>query len=456
MICPLTRKAKIIFCQETAVNKRYSSRFIFFISILFLCSATALAQQAPEKTVSLGRIVSISFPKNNLEEVIYTLSAEYNLNFSYINNEIPLKNIVCYTAVNQSLRTVLDSVCKQASVAYYIVGTQIVLKRIDLPIPVVDADSAQIINHPVDSVRVPSDTVLVRNGHRYKPGSYRKNKDYNKYFIAVYGKRKVYDSIVVKTKITEDSLHPEKNTHKYVYVTRRYIRHLENVRNVRELFSISVFAGPGFSYRTLTSPEKVVTDRNESESKIANLFTGVYISYYTEPHVSLRTGLTYLNVGEKGAYSETYTVVPPNAHSSNVPSYKTIDYSYKNQYNYLIVPLMVGYTFDISRKFHTSVYSGFSVAFLLKRKSNYQDTTSNYVPSLNIPRSPYAHSYNKLSMVLPIQIDIGYQLSSKLQAFVLPSFNYFLTSIYTKDDAAKEKPYAFNFSLGLRIMFDRH
>lgn len=453
MICHLTRKAKIIFCQEKAVNKIYNSRFIFFICILFICSQAVFAQQESAGGVSLGRIVSISFPKNSLEEVIYTLSAEYHLNFSYINNEIPLQNTVRYKAVNQPLRVILDSVCKQASIAYYIVGTQIVLKRIDLPLPTIDLDSAQIINHPVDSVRVSSDTVLVRNGHRYKPGSYQKNKDYNKYFIAVYGKRKVYDTIVVKTETAEDTLHPEKNARKYVYVTRRYLRHLENVRSVRELFSISIFAGPGFSYRTLTSSEKLVTDRNESESRIANVYTGIYVTYFTEPHVSLRTGLSYLSFGEKGAYSETYIIPSPNNHSSGLN--KTIDYSYKNQYNYLILPIMIGYTFDISRKFHTSVYSGFSVAYLLKMKSNYQDTT-NYIPSLNIPRSPYSHSYNKLSMVLPIQIDIGYQLSSKLQAFALPSFNYFLTSIYTQGDVAKEKPYAFNFSLGIRFMFDRH
>ncbi len=468
MICLLTKITKNIFCQVAAVNKISYIRFVFFILIFLNCKFSVLAQQeeAQEK-VHLNKIVSISFPGNSFKDFLSILSAEYQLNFSYINNEIPLQKQVQYTAKNKTLKNVLDSVCKQVSVQYYIIGTQIVLKSVQVPEPIA-ADSLH--NMPLtDTLKIkvlPADTVLISNGHHFTKGSYKTNKDYKKYFLSVYGKHKAPDSVIVETTIAADSSLPKKITRKYVYANRKYLQHLKNNRTIRELFSISVFAGPGVSYRTVTSSEWLVTDRNKTESSVGNICGGLYISYFTDPHISLRTGVSYLNFGEKGAYSDTYIDYSTTSNNQQgnpnqpsvpgAPVYKTIYHTYKNQYNYITIPLMVGYTFDVSRKFHVSVYSGMAIAFFLKMKSTYSDSAASMVSSLNITRNPYAHTYSKTSIVLPIQIDIGYQLNKKMQLFFMPGYNYFLTSIYTKDDVCKEKPYAFNFSVGIRYMFDRH
>lgn len=385
----------------------------------------------------------------SLKECLSVLTEKYDVNFSYINDEIPLHQRIHCSFVNQPLKILLDSICNQSSIRYFIVGAQVVLKNIEQNMSVAVKDSVVIGAIYSAQVEAVVDTNL--QSVRVKiVDKYQMNKKYRKYFFSVFGKRRVPDSlIVVSSNGLKDTIVEQEK--KYRYVNRMYT----HTRS-----SIGLFAGPGIAYRTLTGDDqRYVGERNSYEKSILNYFGGFQFTHYVQSlKVSFRSGMNYITLGENGTYTEII-LVPPTQTSfiggTPIPTAKKLEYSYQNRYSFLMLPVMIGYNFHANDRLCISIYSGMSFAFLLSEHSSYEQIGNRNQKLGNTNSNPFSHSYRDVNIILPIQVEISYQVTLRTQVFIAPTFNYFLTSIFTKNDISNQMLYAVNFSVGFNYFLKR-
>lgn len=235
-------------------------------------------------------------------------------------------------------------------------------------------------------------------------------------------------------------------------------------------FSISLFGSVGSSYRRLKSNNlALVDDRNKDEKAIGNFSAGGYLTYQWLPSVALRSGINLFNIGEKGtfSYAVTDSLVPGNngngngsgngtGNGNNIDTVGSNVYGkYKNKYNYLTIPLMIGYTLG-KQKIYASAYTGIGMGFFLSYSTtfptginDYQNSTAEQKISSVYQKDARVHSYRKIVLTLPVMVEIGYRLNKELGFFGAIGLNYFTSSIYTSDENVKHKPYYFNAAIGL-------
>jgi hypothetical protein len=102
----------------------WNKRNIKILVMVLLC----LAFRTQAQSGVLDRQVSLRYDNVSLEAVLKSLSKEYGLKFSYVNNLIPLQKKVSIQVKKQSLKYVLDELLRGTEVNYQLVGEQIVLK----------------------------------------------------------------------------------------------------------------------------------------------------------------------------------------------------------------------------------------------------------------------------------------------------------------------------------------
>ena len=425
-----------MFYLETDVNKLLYG--IVISCFIFLFAFNSMAQQSEGHKVT-DTLVTIDLTNHSLKECLVRLSSTYRINFSYINDELPLHKQMHIAPGPQPLSVVLDSICKQADIKYLIVGTQIVLKKNEVIAATPVADSIAV--EPVSIIQpdLIVDTIYLSH-HAGNNGTYVRDKKYSKYFYRVFGKKRTPDSmIVVSSNGKRDTIDVRQTKQKYHYANRIY---------TKNKFSIGIFGGGGISYRTLSSQEIFVTERNADESSIPSYTFGANITYYmAAQRLSFRSGINYMKFGEKGTFIEIiYSPLQP----------KEVEHHYKNHYNYLMLPFMAGYSFPISNKLGLSVHSGFAAAFLVSKKTTYAEPYMYFHSPDNLSKNPSSHTYSSAGLVLPVQMEVSYAINENLHLCTAPSFNYFLTSIYSKSDFSKQKPYAFHLTVGICYMLKRN
>jgi hypothetical protein len=237
----------------------------------------------------------------------------------------------------------------------------------------------------------------------------------------------------------------------------------------RKIF-ISFYGSIGSSYRRLRSNNPVlIEERNKDEKSIRNFSAGGYISYQYLPSIILRSGIALSNTGEKGTYSymSNDTTIAGNngngngsgngnGNGNNIDSIGSpITGSYKNKYNYMTIPLMIGYTAG-KQKMHFSVFTGIGMGFFLSYSStfpsdinDYQNSTAEQKISSIYQKDANTHSYRKIVLSIPVIAEIEYLISHDLGLFGAIGFNYFTSSIYNSKENVKHRPYYVNVAIGL-------
>lgn len=92
---------------------------LFFIAFVLLLSGHLSAQQN----------VVMDYNEQVLEEVLADISARYRINFSYSNDQLPLKKKVSIHSKDKTLEESLDVLFKLYNIDYAYIGNQVVLKR---------------------------------------------------------------------------------------------------------------------------------------------------------------------------------------------------------------------------------------------------------------------------------------------------------------------------------------
>jgi hypothetical protein len=100
-------------------------RRVVFLILISLCLNFSLVAQSE----LLETQVSLQYTEVSLERIIRDIRKNYRINFSYVNNLIPLDKKVTINIKNQPLKAALDEIFKDMEVGYQVVGNQIVLKN---------------------------------------------------------------------------------------------------------------------------------------------------------------------------------------------------------------------------------------------------------------------------------------------------------------------------------------
>lgn len=246
-------------------------------------------------------------------------------------------------------------------------------------------------------------------------------------------------------------------------------------------WSIGVYFSPESSFRKLVSTDKsvyAVSERNANESPKVSYSGGISVQYMLSKNFFIGSGLSYISIGEKGKY---------------FTNSQTTSQEYTNTYNYLGVPVLAGLKLG-QNKWSVSASTGLILNFLLKANPNadaekyyttYQeekeleeeqggsdnnntdnndnsddrqdnsdsDSNDNTEDSKTLTAEQSSLEFNRLALVYFGGLELNYQLYQRLSIGVGPSFKYFLSSIYTKDDVQKAKPYSLGVQIGLKYTF---
>ena len=97
-------------------------------TILLFMMVNSLFSQLKSSNTLLDTKINLTLKEVSIEHVLDTLHKVYDLNFSYINNDIPLERIVNLNFKHESLDKVLKHILKGTNVKYYQVSSQIVLR----------------------------------------------------------------------------------------------------------------------------------------------------------------------------------------------------------------------------------------------------------------------------------------------------------------------------------------
>ena len=82
----------------------------------------------PGQTNDLEQKINVNFNNVDLKQAINILQSNYDLKFSYVDNIIPLDTRISLKAKNESLGTVLSTICRQTNLDYQLINNHIVLK----------------------------------------------------------------------------------------------------------------------------------------------------------------------------------------------------------------------------------------------------------------------------------------------------------------------------------------
>ena len=245
-------------------------------------------------------------------------------------------------------------------------------------------------------------------------------------------------------------------------------------------FFVELNGGPSQSFRML-SPESsaIVKHRNASEKAALSYNASLDFGMLFKNKYQISTGFGIDNKAEqyyyKGHSAEFSTFVDSFYVYDSIYYYDSvlqqnvfshIDSAYtegldseqvkmaaqekriKNTYQYLKIPLMVGYRFTINEKWFITPNAGVVVNYLISGNSTWFDEVQQQYVSYNAKTD-----YRSLVFAARAKIDIGFNIKEKWSILLQPGYTRFLQSIYRKEDKLKHLPYSYDVNVGIRYTF---
>lgn len=453
MIYRITRPVTGTSFQVKAVSS------LLFL-VLYLSFQQPAYTQAPLSASALSDTsLSLQLGEVTVFEFIKYVSLHTKLRFSYINNKLPLEEPVQVDFFQQPLRTIFDSVFHSVGIDYVFISDRIVVLKQRI-VPVVSPELSASSSITYDSVVVITDSVIV----------FRNGEEETRMRFFVFDRPVEYDTVAT---VRQDTLLNASDTvmtiMKTTYLQRRKTRHrLRGHREGKpEKFTLQFLIAPGAGYRALLLPDSLLlyNNRNDNEYRKFDFYGGVRFAWHMSRHFMIRSGVLYLNVGENG--KQVVNTVKPRR-----PFFpRSYEFQYKTNYNYLAIPLSIGFT--TGRKAYIAVLAGADVGVFLNYSTTYPDSSTFIAHQLQQfqqqpypgmpaptrsyrnPDDPREHPYRKLNLLLQSSVEIGYRFSNRMSVFIAPSYNVFLYSIYSQKKGMSEKPYCFNAAVGFNYSFGK-
>ncbi len=240
----------------------------------------------------------------------------------------------------------------------------------------------------------------------------------------------------------------------------------ENVADEKKIsFFVGVTGGPSFSFRKLsTGTNEGAVNRNDNEKQITTYNAGVDVGAVLKNKLFANIGIRINNKGEKYNFKAvptksdtTYTPIWLDSTHTILIGYDTLAkhtqalpaHSIINKYQYLSIPIMIGYRFNIKDKLFIAPSIGINIDYLLSASSSWVDTKTGKV----VYYSKTDGSFSSITLSGKINLDVGWNITNKWSLVLQPGYTRSLQSIYKKDDQLKLYPYSYDFNLAVRFKF---
>lgn len=201
-------------------------------------------------------------------------------------------------------------------------------------------------------------------------------------------------------------------------------------------FAILIRGGFGESFRILSSNmhQDLIAHKNDHESFGGCFAGGIDFQFPLSERFILRTGLGYK------FYSDKYDF-----------QHDIITHRTRNDYQYMQIPLIVGYSVLNRPKSELLILAGGNANLLSSAQSSWVD------PNLLVPVAHSSDSNNtpfrSFTGAITLGLDYNVQLSKNFRLHFIPSVDTFFNSIYKRETDLNELPYSFNMDVGISYNF---
>lgn len=120
----------------------------------------------------------------------------------------------------------------------------------------------------------------------------------------------------------------------------------------------------------------------------------------------------------------------------------------KQRYQYLKIPVMFGYRFNINEKWFITPNVGVVVNYLISGSSTWFDPDRQELITYNA-----REKYRTIVFAGRAKIDIGFNVNERWSILLQPGYTRYLQSIYRKEEPFKHYPYSYDLNLAVRYTF---
>ena len=122
--------------------------------------------------------------------------------------------------------------------------------------------------------------------------------------------------------------------------------------------------------------------------------------------------------------------------------------SVTNSYQYVKLPIMFGYRFNVTDKFFITPNAGVLINYLVTAQATWYDPQLQQYIIYDT-----RDKYRTIVLAARAKIDIGYSINEKWSILLQPAYTRYLNSIFRKEDYFKQYPYSYDVNMGIRYTF---
>ena len=339
--------------------------------------------------------------------------------------------------------------------------------------PIVESTSATEVEQPnqmaatsnaIHQLNTPTEETIIPSAEMTEFKATETNPDKNANGIIINS----LTFLETKKKPVQLGIHPEENL-----IIDTTSSPLHDIRK-KSWISISFYVAPAYTNSTLTADnafDEELKYRNDHETGAISWSAGADVQFNIR-NWYIQTGLSYSTFSNNRNYNHSFKAPDSlNSYYSKdttwawvydpphigYPIVLSIDSTYiqvfneinegVNRWNYLEIPLLIGYTFHFNR-FSLDIGSGVSYGILLGASGN--------VPSLSEENlftelSELEPQMNKHTFNYILQIGASYHLTPQWSLIVKPFYKQNLQSVFEKNYPIDQRFKAFSIKFGLKV-----
>lgn len=185
--------------------------------------------------------------------------------------------------------------------------------------------------------------------------------------------------------------------------------------------------------------QEIIRNRNEMEKPIVGFNAGFMFLHQFRKGLILEGGIQYSSFGEK--IPKIYTTSPQNPEVAG-------EASIFNHYDYLSVPIKIGYGFQIGKRITLTAATGLSTQYFMvwrERSSlKYNDGSTQEIKQ-NYTKYPYSNTkFTQFTFASVSSIGVDIQLTNSFSLKLEPTARFFLNPMM--DAPIREKLYSYGIN----------
>ena len=228
---------------------------------------------------------------------------------------------------------------------------------------------------------------------------------------------------------------------------------------------VEAYGGPSIAFRRFSSNHSLMFNhKQQAESQLLSYDWGVSVGVI-KGNWEFSLGAQVERLGERYNYDglkEVHdTTVTSHQHplDPTVMVYDTavevhhnhVEHNTNNIYNYLTIPLNIGYQLKLSPKFTLVPTVTTGINILMNAQTSWLDPES--LDAVVHSSQDGGDAFRRVNFSNRIQIGLYYGLTDKLSFMVKPEGTILWQSVFTNDQFLNHRPYSFDANFGLRYQF---